>query len=203
VGAVHLGVVELERNGQSRFQEAFAVAAPDDEGVVEDAAVHADGAVNIILRQGRCADYHTVGDVVVLTRSGYLPRQPQIVGVEALQVVGERYVAGTYLAGAVGHYRVDRYRVVAHQSVADRQQIELLDLRGGLADTPAHQHVEFQAVTAAESPEARNVKRLEERNHRHRRLHPHLERIRAGGFFRINFLYHRLFVGIITPLQFI
>ncbi len=45
MGSVHLGVVELEGDGEGGFEEAFPVFSPDHEGVVENAAVHADGSV--------------------------------------------------------------------------------------------------------------------------------------------------------------
>ena len=39
---VHLRVVELERNGERRFQQAAFVFAPNQKRIVEDAAVHPD-----------------------------------------------------------------------------------------------------------------------------------------------------------------
>ena len=37
--AVHLGVMELEGDGQRCLQPSFAITAPDQEGAVEDAAI--------------------------------------------------------------------------------------------------------------------------------------------------------------------
>ena len=42
VGAVHLGVVELERDAERCTEKSAAVPAPYQKRVVEDAAVHAD-----------------------------------------------------------------------------------------------------------------------------------------------------------------
>ena len=37
---VHLRVMELERNGERRFQKSAVISAPDDERVAEYSAVH-------------------------------------------------------------------------------------------------------------------------------------------------------------------
>ena len=57
--AVHLGVMELEGDGQGRLQPALAVTAPSQEGIGEDAAVLIDDAVEF--RSGNCrrANYHS------------------------------------------------------------------------------------------------------------------------------------------------
>ncbi len=52
MGAVHLGVMELEGDGEDGFEETFPVLSPDHEGVVEDAAVHSYRSVNLGLGQG-------------------------------------------------------------------------------------------------------------------------------------------------------
>ena len=39
VRAVHLGMMELEGDGERHLQPAFAITAPREEGVVVDAAV--------------------------------------------------------------------------------------------------------------------------------------------------------------------
>ena len=75
MGAVHLGVVELERDRQSPFPQMPSVSAPDHKRVVEYSAVHSDCTVNVILDQSGCADDHTVGDVVVPAAFRHLPGQ--------------------------------------------------------------------------------------------------------------------------------
>lgn len=82
MGAVHLCVMELKRHGQGGSEPSPAVSAPDQEGVVEDAAVHPDGSVYVILSQRGRAYHHAVGDVMVLTSPGSLTGQAQIIGVE-------------------------------------------------------------------------------------------------------------------------
>ena len=60
MGAVHLGVVELQGDGEAIAQEAPAIAAPNEEGVVENTAVHAHGSVDLGVDDGRGADDHAV-----------------------------------------------------------------------------------------------------------------------------------------------
>ena len=58
--AVHLRVMELEREGQVIPQPFLFVSAPDNERIIENAAVHADGSVDFRVDNGGCADDHTV-----------------------------------------------------------------------------------------------------------------------------------------------
>lgn len=78
VGTVHLGVMELERQLQRRFENAPVVPAPDEEGGVENAAVHADGTVKLGIHDGGGTDDHTVGEIMVLAALRRLTRQAQI-----------------------------------------------------------------------------------------------------------------------------
>ena len=189
MGAVHLRVVELERDGERRFKEPPPVAAPDQERIVEHAAVHAHGPVDRVLRQRRGADHHAVCQVVVLARLGDLPREPQVVVVEAEQIIGKRKVARADLAPPVGDDGIDRDCIVPYQLVADRQHIELLDAACSTADAPAHQHVELLSFPARNQNQTRHIERPEKRHHRHGRLHPHLKGIGAGRLFRIYFFH--------------
>ena len=189
VRAVHLRVVKLEGDGQCGAQEAAPVFAPDEEGVVEQAAVHAHGAVDVVARQRGGAYHHAVGQVVADARAGYLAGEPQVVGVEGREFFGERDVARADFAATIGHNGVDGDGVVGYQSVAYRQHPELLHLTGGAADAPAHEHVELQVVFAAEAHEALHFERLEERDHGHRGLHPGAEGVGAGGCLGVD-LFH-------------
>ena len=65
VDSVHLGVMKLERHRQCGFEPTLAITPPDDEGIVENAAVHPDSAVDVVLRHSRGAYDHTVDDVVI------------------------------------------------------------------------------------------------------------------------------------------
>lgn len=114
MGAVHLGVVELEGDGERPPPEVPSVLAPDEEGVVVYAAVHAYCAVYLGLDEGGGADDHAVGEVVVCAGLGDLAGQAQVVGVELLQVVGEGHVAGTDFALPVGDDGVHRQPFVPY-----------------------------------------------------------------------------------------
>ena len=73
VGAIHLGVMELEGYGEHCLPPLALVLAPYEEGVIEDAAIHAHGTVNLVLCQGLSADGHTARrQVVVGATLGYL-----------------------------------------------------------------------------------------------------------------------------------
>lgn len=189
MGAVHLRMVELERDGEHRPEQPPPVLAPDQERIVEYAAVHAHGTVDLVLRKGRGADDHAVRQVVVLARFGDLPRELQIIVVEPLRIVRKGDVARADFAPPVGDDRIDRDRIVPHQPVADRQHIELLDAAGGAADAPAHEHIELQPFPVTQTHEARDVERPEKRHHRHGRLHPHFVSVGAGRLFRIYFFH--------------
>ena len=82
---VHLRVVELERKGKGGFQPRALVLAPNDEGVVEDAAIHAHGAVYLVMGKGRGAyDHAFLREIVVNAAFCYLSCKTQIVIVELL-----------------------------------------------------------------------------------------------------------------------
>ena len=76
--AVHLGVVELEREFQRRLKKPPAVFAPDHKGVIENTAVHANDPVKLGIHNGGGADDHAVRQVVVLAAFCRLARQVQI-----------------------------------------------------------------------------------------------------------------------------
>lgn len=91
---VHLRVVELERKGKGGFQPRAFVLAPNDEGIVEDAAIHANGAVYLVMGKSRGAyDHAFFREIVVNAASCYLSCKMQIVIVELLQILVEGYVA--------------------------------------------------------------------------------------------------------------
>lgn len=123
---VHLRVMELERNGERRFQKSAVISAPDDEGVIEYSAVHPDRAVKLRVDNGRGADHHALRQVVVLAVLGDLLCEAQIIGIEAREVFAVRNVAGADLAEPVFHDSVHRERVIAQQLFPDGQQVKLL-----------------------------------------------------------------------------
>lgn len=83
MGTVHLGVMELKGDGQGIPEELPAVSAPDHERVVEDAAVHAHGPVDLGVDDGGGADDHTgFRQIPVLAAFCHLSGIGQIIPVE-------------------------------------------------------------------------------------------------------------------------
>lgn len=183
VRAVHLRVVELERNSQGPFPKVPLVFAPNQEGVVEPAAIHADGSVYFILGEGGRANNHAVGQVMVLATSGHLSRQPQVIVVELPQVFGEGDVARTHFSFAVGHDGADCKRVVPHQLFPDGQRVELFYSACCPSDAPAHQHIELQTAALARPDEPTHVDCPEKGDHGHGGVHPHFEGVGTRCFF--------------------
>ena len=60
MGAVHLRMMKLEGDGQLIPEPSFAIFPPDEEGVVEDAAVHPNGSVQLSVHNGGRTDDHTL-----------------------------------------------------------------------------------------------------------------------------------------------
>ena len=149
VGTVHLGMMELERDGQGCPEKAPFILAPDRERVIEDAAVHAHSAVNVVLRQSRAADDHAVLQIMVLAPFPHLGGKGQIVPVELGQIRGKGNIAGADPVFSVQNNGVYGQTVIADQLLAHGEGVELLNAAGGFADAPAHQHIEFKALSAA------------------------------------------------------
>lgn len=101
MGTVHLGVVELERDGERGLEQAAYVPAPDEERVAEDAAVHADCAVNLVSRQRRGTDNHAVRQVVVGAGLCHLFRETQVILLKGFQIIRESQICrkGTTFCG--------------------------------------------------------------------------------------------------------
>ena len=112
MGAVHLGVVELEGDGQSHFEPMLAISAPGQEGVGVNAVVLVDYAVEFRAGHRRRADYHSLMVKNVLTGLADGLRQMQVVGVKRLQIVTDGNVAEAESAPYVLHYHVDGHTVV-------------------------------------------------------------------------------------------
>ena len=120
MGAVHLGVVELERDRKRSLQPTAPVFAPNHERIVEYPAVHAHGTIDLVLRKGRSADDHAVRQIVVRIRFSHLPRESQVVVIEPPQIVGKGNIARTDLAPPVCDDGIDCDRIVLYQLAADR-----------------------------------------------------------------------------------
>ena len=195
---IHLGVVELEGDLESRPEETAFILCPDEERIVVDAAIHADCPVDVILHQSRSAYHHRVGKVVIPACLSHFLCETQVLFIEERQVLAVRDVARTDLILLVKDNSIDGETVELHQLTCFGQEIKLLDLARSLTYTPAHQHVELQVPPFAEFHKPCHIKRLEQRHHRHWRLHPHLEGIGATRLFRVDFLLHR-FVHALYP----
>jgi len=67
VGTVHLCVMELERDRKGIPEQFLSISSPDDEGVIEDAAVHAHSTVDFGIDDGGGSDDHAAfGQIPVL-----------------------------------------------------------------------------------------------------------------------------------------
>ena len=187
MGAVHLGMMELEGDRQGRLEKTPFILAPDGERVIEDAAVHTHCTIDIILGQGRGADDHIFRQVMVLAALPNLGGKGQIVPVELGQIRGKGNVAGADPIFSVQDDGVDGKTVIADQLLTHGEGVELLNAAGGLANAPAHQHIEFKALPAAVTQKPGHIQGLEESEHRHGRVEPQGIGFRPPGFLRIDF----------------
>lgn len=112
---VHLDMVELEADGQRGLEQALAIFAPDQEGIVISAGILIDDTVQCRLRQCRRAYYHIVIQRRAPTCLGSLTGQFKVVGIKLLNVIGKGNVAQTDAALCVLHNNVDGQPVVAEQ----------------------------------------------------------------------------------------
>ncbi len=87
MSAVHLDMVELEGNGQGRFQPAFAVAAPHHHWIAELVGILIDDAVEFGARHCRCAYHHRIIYEGTLAGHAGRLRQNHIVLSELLQII--------------------------------------------------------------------------------------------------------------------
>ena len=186
MGAVHLGVVELKRELQGGSEESLVISAPDEERVMKNTAVHAHGPVDLRLHDGGGADDHVLREVVVPAALRRLPRQAQVIPVEAGKVRGEGHIAGADPAPAVFHDGVHRDGVIAQELPPHREGAELLHLTGSLPHAPAEEGVEPVIVPAGKAQEGRHVQGLEKGHHGVGRIHPEGVSLRPGAGRRVD-----------------
>ena len=123
MGAIHLRVVELEGNRQFIPEAPLSISSPNHERIVENATIHAYGAVNFGINDGRSADNHTfIRQVPVLATLGYLRSRFQVLAIELLEVVSKMNVAGRYLSLFVLDDGIDCQRLILNQFVSDREK---------------------------------------------------------------------------------
>ena len=87
MSAVHLNVVELEGDGQSCLQPAFAVATPHHHRITELVGVLVDDAVEFGGRHRRRAYHHRTVHETALAGNTCRLRQNHVVGAELIQVI--------------------------------------------------------------------------------------------------------------------
>ena len=186
---VHLRVVELERNRQRPFPQTPSVLAPNQKRIIEHAAIHTYSPVYLVLRERGSANNHAIRQVMIFATLGHLPRQPQVIGIKLLQITGERNITGTNLTFPIRHDGTNSQLIILHQLPPDRKHIKLFHAACRPPDTPAHQHIKLQPSPPTDTHKATDIHRLEKSKHRHRRVHPHLERVGTGRFLGINFFH--------------
>ena len=109
---IHLGVVELEGEWEGGLEPSFVVTAPRHEGIVEDATVLIDDAVELCA--GDCRGAHNDGFGVehVLTGVANGVCQMQVVGIEGLQIIADSHIAEAESTLDVIYYHIDGHVVV-------------------------------------------------------------------------------------------
>ena len=105
-------MVELKGQFERRLEKPLVIFAPDDKGIIENTAVHADGTVYLCIDDRRGADHHAVGQIVIFTAFRNRARQAQIVGIEPRKVIRKRHIAGADIACLVFHDGIDSDVVV-------------------------------------------------------------------------------------------
>ena len=103
--------------------------------------------------------------------------------IESLSMI----VGAIVISLTIGNNSIDSNSVILNKFVSDRKHEELFDMTCCFADAPAHQHIEFQPFLLADFYEPRNIKRLEKRDHRHRRFHPHVKCVSTSCVFGFYF----------------
>ena len=171
--AVHLGVVELEGDGQRGLEEPPPVFAPSQEGVGEHLGVDAHHRVDFAFWQRRGVDGHVLfGQEVVLVGVVDLACQPEVVFVELADVLREGYVAEMGFALGGHHDGVYRQAVVLPQVSTGKQGVELGDRACRMADAPTHQHVGLQPSSPAQRDKPADMEGLGDGHFRHRGIFP-------------------------------
>ena len=64
--AVHLCMMKVERKCRRGSEKPFVIFTPDQKRIVENAAIHANSTIDFSIHDGRCADDHTLHQVVIL-----------------------------------------------------------------------------------------------------------------------------------------
>ena len=171
--AVHLGVVELERDGKIVPEQLLPVPAPDQKGIVENTAVHSYGTVDFGVDDGRGADDHAgFGQIPVLTAFCHLGSVGEIVPVKLIQISGEQEIAGTDFSVFIFYNGIYGNGIVLYQLISYRKQVEFRDTGGSFANTVIQKHIEFQMLSSADADQVGHIHGFEKGNHGIGCLHP-------------------------------
>ena len=188
---VHLGVVELERDGQRRFEEPSAVFAPGQERIGEQFGIDTCHTVNLAFRQRRSVNGHIfVAEKMVFVRVVHLTGQPQILFVELMNILRKGNIAEANGAVRCLHNGVDRQTIVQPQMSAGRQRIELLDRACRMSDAPAYQHIGLHPAPLGDLNQSGDIEGLENGHLRHPSRFPQLESKSARRVFGVDFVFH-------------
>ena len=142
MAAVHLCMMELERDGKGDFSPLLAITAPHHHRIAELISVLVDNAIQFCLYHGRCADNHMVIEKRTLAFSCCVCGQILVIVTKLLQIVGVGNVARVNATPAILHDDVDSKTVVLEQFSLLGQHIELLDATGRLSYAPTKEHIE-------------------------------------------------------------
>ncbi len=165
---VHLGVVELERDGQGLFEEPSAVFAPGQERIGEQFGIDTRHTVNLTFRQRRSVNGHVfVAEKMVFVRVVHLTGQPQILLVKLMNVFRKGNIAEVDCTVHGLHNGVDRQTIVLPQMSTGRQRIELLDRACRMSDAPAHQHVSLHPAPLGDLDQSGDIEGFENGHLRH------------------------------------
>lgn len=169
-------MMELDGDGETCLEKPLFIFAPDQEGIIEYAAVYPYSAVNAVLGQSRGANDHAVLQIVVLAVFSDLGSKNHIVTVKLNQIRGKGYIAGADFSFSVQDNGIHCKMIIADQLFAYGEGVKLFNTTGGFTNAPVHQHVEFKALSAAAAQQPGHIQGLEESDHGHGatgRRHPH------------------------------
>ena len=182
--------MELQGNRQRSPEPTPLISAPYEEGIIVDAAILVDDAIELRAHHSRGPYNHRLIVIDVPASCCRLLRKLVIVTAELPQVVAVGNIAVADATLRIVHNHIDAQPVEAEQLSVLGQQVEFRDLAGSFANTPAQEHVELQPLPFAHPAQVRHIKGLHERHHRHRRLHPQLKSLCTTGLFGVDFLFH-------------
>ena len=147
--AVHLGMMELKRDGECSLEPPLAIFAPHHHRVVELVSILVHDAVKLCMNHSRGPYYHAVLQERASTRSRGLRCERLVCLDECGNICGEWDVAGIDTSLTVVYDDVDCHGVELVQLAFVGKEIEFLYLRCSFSNTPAKEGIEFNAQLLA------------------------------------------------------